>query len=204
VIPFNQFCEAAGRIPYQYRHPNFLYALVKWLRPGSVVEVGTHLGMSAVWMARGLQENGLRSPSELLGGRLHCIDNFCWADQPNQERDWNANIDACGVRNWVSLLKGRSQDVAWPTKVDMAYIDGNHSYKVCKHDIAKARGLGASCIVLNDISTCAGVRLAAKELRMIDIFDTISVPFDAGLLVAVRREPLPEPTQGDFDPWDKG
>lgn len=211
MIPFDQFKAAADAIPYQYRHAPFLGALVKWLWPQIVVEVGTHLGMSAVWMARGLQEN-FTSPDTLTRGELYCIDPFCWRDQPNQEADWNRNIDACGVRDVTRLLKGRSEEVEWPGRVDMAYIDGNHTSKVCWHDCMKAVELGATCLCLNDTSTCEGVQqVADQHLHSLGQAERggggwgiIEVPFDAGLLVAVKRSsPRPKPTQGDYDQWDK-
>lgn len=196
MLTHDEFRRQAGLIPYQYRHPEFLYGLVRWLRPSVVVEVGTHLGMSAVWMARGLQENG--------AGRLFCIDSFCWREEPNQERDWNRNIDACGVRDVVTLLKGRSQEVQWPERVDLAYIDGNHSSEVCVADCIHAAANGAQCLCLNDTSTCEGVQNIAEEIcTQWTAWTGIEVPFDAGLLVAMRWIERPAPTQGDFDHWDK-
>ena len=197
MIPFDQFKAAADAINYQYRHPHMLYALVKWLQPRSVVEVGTHLGMSAVWMARGLQENG--------SGLLHCIDNFCWRDQPTQEQQWQHNILTCGVADQVRLLRGRSEEVEWPDRVDMAYIDGNHTQRVCQYDLDKALSRLASCIVFNDTATCVGVQRVADLFRIDGRggWDFLEVPFDAGLLIALKRQSRPAATQGDFDQWDK-
>jgi hypothetical protein len=90
----------------------------------------------------------------------------------------------------------------------MAYIDGNHTFAVCLHDAMKARGHGASCIVLNDTVTCEGARGVGESMRMFNLgdvtgsWDFLEVAFDAGLLVALKREPRPAPTQGDFDQWD--
>ncbi len=198
MMPFNDFRQQATAIPYQYRHSEFLYALVRWLRPVSVVEIGTHIGATAVWLARALQENGV--------GHLVCIDNFCWRDQPNQETDWHANVQRCSVWDVITLRKGRSQEVQWEP-VDLAYIDGNHSFAVCRHDVDKAQALGATCICLNDTATCAGVQQVADIMREgwspFNEWDFLEVAFDAGLLVAVKRQPRPAPIQDDHDPWDK-
>ena len=43
MMPFDEFKHLAAQIPYQYRHPFMLYSLIKWLRPTSVVEVGTQV-----------------------------------------------------------------------------------------------------------------------------------------------------------------
>jgi predicted O-methyltransferase YrrM len=194
MMSFMTFEQCAATIPYQYRHPRFLHALIRWLRPRHVVEVGTHIGMSAVWMARALQENG--------EGHLWCIDSFCWHDQPTQEAQWNRNINLCGVRDMVTLVKGRSQQVEWPPRVDFAYIDGAHTETVCYHDVEKARSLGATCLCLNDTVTCEGVSNATNRLRQIKDWDFLEVNFDAGLLIALKREPKKEPIQGNVDPWD--
>jgi predicted O-methyltransferase YrrM len=196
MISYDTFVEAAGKIPYQYRHPQFLYALVKWFRPKTVVEVGTHIGMSAVWMARALQENG--------EGKLYCIDNFCWIEE-KQEEQWITNVLTCDVRNTITLIKGRSQDVEWPGTIDMAYIDGNHAYHVCKHDVQKARDLGATCIILHDTVACDGSRKYAWEMRMSwSGWDLLEVNFDQGLMIAKKIEVKPPMDKNDVsDKWDK-
>lgn len=195
-MSFPQFEAQAAAIPYQYKVPRFLYALIRWLSPIHVVEVGTHLGMSAVWMARALQENG-------DGGRLTCIDPFCWREEA-QEASWNANIDACGVRDTVTLIKGRSQEVEWPARVDFAYIDGNHTYEVCKHDIQRAVDLGATCVAIHDTVSWEGSRRCADELRSRTVWDILENNAECGLLIAKKREPKPPCEGRDVgEKWDK-
>lgn len=202
MLSHDEFAAIAGKINYQYRHPHFLYALVKWLRPKTIVEVGTHIGMSAVWMARGCQENG--------EGHLYCIDSFCWTWE-NQEQQWKANVTACQVESTITLLSGRSQEVDWPKQIDMAYIDGNHTYDVCKHDCEKAMEAGASCLVLNDASSSIGVYQVSSELKIYSKqrkFNFIEAYFDCGLLVMLKKPHMSEgeiaTLHGNFDEWDKG
>lgn len=193
-----EFYDRASKIPYQHRHQEFLYALVRWLRPEVVVEVGTHIGAAAVWLARGLQENG--------SGLLYCIDPFCWPKEHKQEETWHRNTYESGAQSYIRLIKGRSQDVKWPKPVDMVYIDGNHSSIGCKIDFLKALEAGASCIVLNDHAQFSGVRKVHDEIRRDyrDEWDMISVPFDSGLLVMVKHVPPTNTNMDpDSDPWDK-
>lgn len=197
MISFDDFRRFAGEIPYQYRHPEFLYALVKWLRPINVVEVGTHIGMSAVWLARALQEIG--------GGRLWCIDNFCWVNE-RQEEQWYANVEKCRVQDVITLLKGRSQEVTWPEKVGMAFIDGNHTYEVCKYDVYEAVARGAMCIAMHDTVSWEGSRKLAEEIytSWSPGWDILDVVFDDGLLVAIKREAKGECRGQDIgEQWDK-
>lgn len=189
------FEVAARAIPYQYVHPRILHGLIRWLEPEVVVEVGTHIGMSAAWMARALQENN--------HGRLYCIDPFCWPEP--QEEQWEANLRACGVRDWVTLIRGRSEEVLWPTPVDMAFIDGNHTYQVCKHDAQVAANLFAKVIVLHDTVAWEGSRLFAEEMRATWAdWDFLEDNRDCGLLIAKRREPKPASWGQDIgEQWDK-
>lgn len=194
MLSRKKFEAAAASIPYQNRHSPFLYALVKWLRPRVVVEVGTHLGMSAVWIARGLQENST--------GHLWCVDNFCWTEH-QQERLWRDNVAFCGVSDAVTLVKGRSQDVEWPSPVDLAYIDGNHSFDVARADSIKAMELGATCIALNDTVEFAGVRKWSEAMRLWPGWDFVEVAFDSGLMVALKKPVKKAARMPDADPWDK-
>jgi len=190
MIQLHPFEESAGSIPYQYRHSRFIGALVMWLQPETVIEVGTHVGATAVWIARAFQ---------LLGkGRLYCIDPFCWTDE-DQEEQWEANMAQCGVRDWATLIKGRSQEVKWPERVDFAYIDGNHTYEVCKHDVEKAVALGATLIAIHDTVSWEGSRRFSEEMRTWDGWDFLEENRECGLLIAKKRE-----MKGECDGFDIG
>ena len=181
MIPFEKFCEIAAKIPYQYRHPIILYGLIRWLRPITVVEVGTHLGMSAVWMGRAIQENGV--------GNLYCIDPFVLTEH-DQENQWNRNIDACGLRDHVHLIKGKSQDVEWPAHADMVYVDGLHTFEMCAFDTEKAARIGAEVIAVHDTVSREGSRKYADLMRSSPHWrgwDFIEENCDDGLLITKRR-----------------
>jgi len=194
MIQLHPFEESAGSIPYQYRHSRFIGALVMWLQPETVVEVGTHIGATAVWIARALQ---------LMGkGRLYCVDPFCWTEE-YQEEQWEANLTLCGVRDWATLIKGRSQEVEWPERVDFAYIDGNHTYDVCKHDVEKAVKLGATLIAIHDTVSWEGSRKFSEEMRAWEGWDFLEENSECGLLVARKREPKPACDGLDIgEKWD--
>lgn len=212
MMPFADFEYEVEQIDYRYLHPQILYGLIRWLQPEMVVEIGTHIGYAACWMARALQENNR--------GALTCIDNFCWTDH-DQEAQWNANIDRCGIRDVVTLIRGRSQEVEWPARIDLAYIDGNHAYEVCRYDVLKARELGASVIVMHDTVSCRGARLVADRIRgdieaqfdqeyftMPDAvwegWDIIEDNRESGLTILKRREPKGSVDANDeSDKWDK-
>ena len=93
---------------------------------GVIVEIGSHRGRSAAYMAAA-NRNAL----------IYCID--IW-DNPGQERFVSTDEDMeafdqflteLGLRNNVIALRGESEMFAraWNTKIDLLFIDGNHSYK---------------------------------------------------------------------------
>lgn len=203
MMPFDDFRRLVERIPTPYRHPPFLYALVRWLRPNLVVEVGSHIGYSACWLARGLQENGK--------GFLVCIDNFCWVEH-DQGNLFRANIKRCDVEAYIGFVYGRSQEVAWPpAPIDMAFIDGNHKYTVVRHDAEKALSLGAWCIAIHDTVNCEGPRRYTEEMRSMahwSQFDFLEQVDEGGLLVLLKKRPkgpvvdFESRTEGTCQ-WDK-
>lgn len=169
---------------WNYGHPRILYALIRSLKPAVIIEAGTYRGYAACYMARALQENN--------SGHLYCIDNFSLNDHTwrygDPEKHWNDNLAACGVRNWVTLLKGDSDKVKWPDKIDFAYIDGWHSYDAVRHDFNKCEALGATCICMDDTINCVGPRLLATEIRAINSrWCILDLPSDNGLSICMRN-----------------
>lgn len=172
---------------WHYELPEILHGLVRSLKPAVIVEVGSYRGFSACWMARGLQENNT--------GHLFCIDNFSLTEHVERygdpEAHWEENLVCAGVRGWVTLVKGNSDAVVWPERVDMAYIDGWHSYVMCKRDAEDAMSRGAECLAIDDVISCVGPRKYFAELQKSKDWDTLIVHRDAGMGLAMRRKPLP-------------
>lgn len=113
-----------------------LHSIVRNTRPRVVVETGTFLGVSAMWIAAALAENG-------DGGVLHCFDDFV----PIRPGPWRArgidggvlervasNLSDAGLAQQVVLHPGST---AWELKaaqdelraaggVQLAYLDADH------------------------------------------------------------------------------
>ena len=92
---------------WKYDHPRILYALARSLKPKVIVEVGSYLGYCASYLARALQENN--------SGKLYCIDNWSLTEHVerygNPRAHFEANLAACGVRDWVEVVEGNSDEV---------------------------------------------------------------------------------------------
>lgn len=171
---------------WRYDTPKTLYGLVRTLRPAVCVEIGTYRGYAACYMARALQENGQ--------GVLYCVDNFSLTDHTPKYGDpishWSENLVAAGVRDFAKLIIGDSRVVPLPAQIDFAYIDGWHSYEVCKSDAERCIAAGAECVTFDDVLTTVGPRKYFHELRETGEWDCILLQRDGGLGIAYRRKPL--------------
>lgn len=186
---------------WNYSHPLILHGLIRSLKPEVIVESGCYRAFSTCWMAKALQENNK--------GRLYTIDN--WSLKEHVERYGDprahavANMEACGVREWIEILDGDSKEVAWPNKVDFCYIDGWHSYKAVNFEFNEALRRGASVIAFDDTENCVGPRMFVENHKFNpEFWQSIHINGDNGLTIFMRKQvkrpitfsqelPLPNP-----------
>ncbi|MFP5230482.1 MAG: O-methyltransferase, partial [Acidobacteriota bacterium] len=90
----------------------FLATLVTTVKPELIVETGAFLGVSAVWMARGLERNG-------FGKIVTCeFDPAVFAKA--QEK-----VAASGMAPWIDLRNESSLTMQVPGTVDLFYSDSD-------------------------------------------------------------------------------
>ncbi|MBU1417898.1 MAG: class I SAM-dependent methyltransferase [Proteobacteria bacterium] len=109
---------------------NFYYSLTKMVRPLLVVEIGCFIGFSTLHFAQALREQGF--------GKMISIDAFDWEVDAGNGLE---NRQDVALRYWrraqlediVTYVKGYSTEV-YPQleseikkKIDLLYIDGDHS-----------------------------------------------------------------------------
>ena len=122
----------------------FLHALVRTIQPRVIVETGTCLGASTIWMASALRAAG--------GTALHTFDLFC---PPPDERlaaspmfqsrraGVEARLQRAGVADIVHIHEGDSARELAAARdhlrslggVQLAFIDGDHSPKGALADL---------------------------------------------------------------------
>jgi predicted O-methyltransferase YrrM len=119
-----------------------LHALVRNMRPKVVVEVGTFLGSSTVWMAAAMREAAAGDPFK--AGVIHCFDYFGApsaarperADVPPNRLDHvKSLLDRAGLLDMVRFHRGDSRDGLLTARqnliasggVHLALVDGDHS-----------------------------------------------------------------------------
>jgi len=115
-------------LPYEL---GALYDLGRHCPPGAAaLEIGSYLGASACYIAAGLRE---------VGGRLYCVDTWQNETMPDGIRDTLAEFkqNTRGVEDLLCLVRKRSDELTTtdiPDKLDLIFIDGDHSYEAVKAD----------------------------------------------------------------------
>lgn len=164
-----------------------LFSLVRNIRPRTVVEVGSFMGVSTTWMAAALNDIGddaARSgDAQGRPGTIHAIDRF--DDLP--ENEWRkaavtgrrelieSNLTNAGVRSRVELHTGTSWDVL-PTLheplrsaggVHLALLDGDHSAEGLRRDLIALEPVlvtGGYVIVHDTIPERCGGHVGGRHL----------------------------------------
>jgi len=97
-----------------------LYALLRATKPQVAVEIGTHRGLAALYMANAIFDNYLDDPSRGKG-ILHTTDPFDYDQDANLMKFYMLK-DFLKVHH----VKGKDLDVE---KVDFLFVDGFHEEK---------------------------------------------------------------------------
>lgn len=141
-----------------------LHRLARGLPRGAVVvEIGSYLGASSCLLAAGIRGRG---------GLLYCIDTWTNDAMSEGARDtWEAfrrNTAPFGAA--VRPLRGRSAELAGKVaaeapRVDLLFIDADHTYAACRSDWERYVPLlrPGGVVVLHDTGWSDGVRRVATE-----------------------------------------
>jgi hypothetical protein len=186
------------------------YGLVRALQPRHVVVIGSGYGFSVVCLALGLKDNRAGSltfvdPSYSLlrDGPIKTIGGVdFWAD-PERVR---AHFARFGVQRFVTHYKqtseeffARYREFGLP-EIDVAFIDGNHSFAHVQADIVGTLRhsrknayllLHDTNIYLREALRHAGVKrwLRTKASRYKAAFKYVDFPFASGVAILRVLEP---------------
>lgn len=147
-----------------------LYRLGKQQPPGAVlVEIGSYLGASSCFLAAAARKRG---------GKLHCIDTWDNKGMSEGKRDtWEEFSRNTGrFADEIITHRGKSTEISkiFNHQIDLLFIDGDHSYEMCKSDIEawtpylKKGGI----LIMHDYTWAEGVNRVVNEIirpRQIDI-----------------------------------
>lgn len=154
----------------------FLRTLVTTLKPNLIVETGAFLGVSTVWMAEGLRENG-------FGRIVSCeLDPVVFAKA--QEK-----IAASGLSEWIELQNVSSFELKTSGQIDLFFSDSDLDVreKEVRQFLPQISPTGL--ILMHDASSHPGtVRDAALRLEAEGLISVVLLPTPRGLAIAQKRE----------------
>ncbi len=154
----------------------FLRSLVTTLKPTLIVETGSFLGVSTLWMAEGLRGNG-------FGKIISCeYDPIVFAKA--KER-----IAASTLSSFIELRNESSLSMRVDGTIDMFFSDSDMPIRQAevKRFLPQIRPTGL--ILLHDASShLQTVRQAAFELEAEGLLSCLFLPTPRGLVLAQRRE----------------
>jgi predicted O-methyltransferase YrrM len=179
------------------------YGLARMLRPRHVLVIGSGYGFSVVCLALGLKDNGKGaisfvdpSYSLLKDGPLRTIGGTSQWDEPAKVR---AHFARFGVEDRVQHYRETSAeffqrfDGRSLPGIDIAFIDGNHSYADVRRDFAGsvAHAQRNGYILLHDtniyVREMIGHSGVKRWLRMLerdqDHFEVVDFPFSSGVAI---------------------
>lgn len=179
------------------------YGLVRALRPAHIVVIGSGYGFSVVCLALAMKDNGFGrlsfvdpSYSGLTHGPFRVVGGTSQWDNP---RKVHAHFARFGVEDIVTHYKMTSEEFFAPYSahglpaIDLAFVDGNHSYTSVRHDfLAVLRHAKRNSYVLmhdtniymRELVRHAGVkRWLRKVSARREAFEVVDFPFSSGVAV---------------------
>ena len=158
------------------KHSELLFRLINYFKPYTILELGTSLGLSALYMAKAAGNANIIT----IEG---CPNTFAFAKQL---------IASNGVKN-IELIN-TSFDAAFETTlknktIDVAYIDGNHTYEatITYFNQLLERTHENSVLIFDDIYWTDGMTKAWEEIKANPAV-TISIDLYKVGLIFFRKE----------------
>ena len=154
----------------------FLRCLMTTMKPRLVVETGTFLAVSTLYMAEGLKQNG-------SGKIITC--------EPDKEVFAKAKekIDGSGLKKWIEYRCESSLDVKVPGQIDVLFCDSLPELREpeVRHFLPNINPNGL--ILMHDASShLKTVREAALRMEAEGLISVVLLPTPRGLVIAQKRE----------------
>jgi predicted O-methyltransferase YrrM len=154
----------------------FLRTLITTVKPALVVETGSFLGVSTLWIAEGLKANG-------VGKIISCeFDPVVFAKAKEK-------IAASSLSEWIELRNESSLEMHIDGTIDLFFADSDMPIREAevKHFLPQIRPTGL--ILMHDASShLETVRDAAFKMESEGLLSCIFLPTPRGLVLAQKRE----------------
>ena len=153
----------------------FLRTLITTVKPELVVETGSFLGVSTLWIAEGLKANG-------FGKIISCeFDPLVFAKAKEK-------IEASGLSEWIELRNESSLEMQVDGTIDLLFSDSDMPIREAevKRFLPQVRSTGL--ILMHDASSHLKiVRDAAFKMESEGLLSCIFLPTPRGLVIAQKR-----------------
>jgi hypothetical protein len=164
-------------------HRWFAYDLIRWMKPSSIVELGTHYGCSFFSFCQAVRDGSLSSS-------LTAVDTWQGDDHAGRYSDDVYDLFLANLKNFEGLdvtVKRMTFDEALaeqpPASVDLLHIDGFHSYEALEHDLTTwLPTLSDNAVVLlHDIDPASGYGSADYWRELTQRYGSIQFVHNFGL-----------------------
>jgi predicted O-methyltransferase YrrM len=173
-VALSQIARTSLTLP---RNARRLYSLARFMKAENILEIGTSLGITTAYLARGNPD-----------ARIITLEGC-----PQLSRIAKEHFGRLGIKN-IELIEGRFEEnlsVALDRlgKVDLVYIDGNHQKAALLeyYDQCKARSVNETIMILDDIHASPGMEEAWDIIRNKDEVRVSLDLFTTGWLI-FRKE----------------
>ena len=154
----------------------FLRTLITTVKPSLVVETGSFLGVSTLWIAEGLRANG-------FGKIISCeFDPVVFTKTKEK-------IAASGLSEWIELRNESSLEMKIDGTIDLFFSDSDMPIREAevKRFLPQIRPTGL--ILMHDASShLKTVRDAALKMEAEGLISVVLLPTPRGLVIAQKRE----------------
>ena len=154
----------------------FLKTLVTTLKPNLVLETGTFMGVSTIWIAEGLKQNGF--------GRVITIEF-----DPKIHAAAKQKFQKSGLESWIDCRLGSSLELEVNEPIDLLFSDSELEIreKEVRRFLPQMNPNGI--ILMHDASSyLKTVREAALRLEAERLISVVLLPTPRGLVIAQKRE----------------
>ncbi len=154
----------------------FIQTLVMTIKPNLIVETGSFLGASTLWIAKGLKANG-------FGKVISCeFDPVVFAKAKEK-------IDASGLGEWIDLRNESSLEMTVDGTIDLFFSDSDTPIRASEIRRFLPQISPNGIILIHDASShLKVVREAAFALEREGLLSCVFLPTPRGLVVAQKRE----------------
>ncbi len=154
----------------------FLRCVVTTLKPRLVVETGTFLGVSTLWIAEGLKANG-------FGKVVTCEYD------PQVFAKAKEKIDASGLDGWIEYHNASSLELPVKGTIDLLFSDSDMPVREAEVRRFLPQVNPNGLILMHDASShLKVVREAALKLEREGLISVVLLPTPRGLVIAQRRQ----------------